>query len=655
MCGISGLFSPSQPLEKHTCIQFIDALTHRGPDGRGTYFSPDNSLFLGHRRLKILDLSDAGMQPMHSFNGRYVIVFNGEIYNFLELRNELSQKGYSFRSQSDTEVILAAFHEWGESCQFKFNGMWAFAIWDTQEKSLFLSRDRFGVKPLYICQKGGYFAFASEIKAFGALPFVSLELNEQRIADTIEDPLNLEPTSETLFEGIQKLPAGCCLTLSRSGVKNVRQWWNTLSHLGESPRTEEQQVQTFRELFFDACSVRMRSDVAIGTALSGGLDSSSILCSIFQMSQKGHVRWPDSWQKSFTAVFPNSSHDELNYAKIASQHTNADSFFSTISSGDLIRHLDDTLYSMEDLFDPPIGPWLLYREYRKQGVIISIDGHGADELLCGYHHQMERACLESLFPYPRLGRVKTLWPLMKQMYALSADQKSSDLLLKLVKNGAQTLFQGSFLYPVLKQLYWAQMKKQTGYGRYGWLQRKPVGHNFAAERIQSTPEFKQLSSLNQLLYLDFHCRTLPTILRNFDRCSMAHGIEIRAPFMDWRLVTYAFSLPSTAKVGPLGSKSILRKAMDGVLPEEIRLRKSKIGFAGPVNQWIVNDLRPFILDSIYSRQFQESSIWDGPKIARDVETMIASKDYVSLRKVWEFVIADRLQTVFRKKQIAVGV
>jgi len=654
MCGISGLFSTSKKLVPSECIQFIDALAHRGPDGRGTYFDPDCNLFLGHRRLKILDLSDAGIQPMHSADGRYIVVFNGEIYNFLELKNELSQKGYSFRSQSDTEVILAAFHEWGEECQLKFNGMWAFAIWDTREKTLFLSRDRFGVKPLYICQKNGYFAFASEIKAFGALPFISLELNDQRIADTIEDPLCLEPTSETIFEGIQKIPPGCSLTLSRNGVKNIRRWWNTLSHLVEPPESEEQRINTFRDLFFDACSVRMRSDVSIGTALSGGLDSSSILSSIFRLSQTSHLRWPDSWQKSFTAVFPNSSHDELAYAQIASRQTKADSFFYPITSDDLIRHLDDAMYSIEDVFDPPIGPWLLYREYRKQGVTISIDGHGADELLCGYHHQFERACLESMFPFPRIGRVRTLWPLMKQMHAMSSDQKTSDILLKLMKNGAQTFFHGSFLYPALKKLYWGRMGDESGHGRYGWLQLKPASYDFAFERAQSSKEFKRLSSLNQLLYLDFHYRTLPTILRNFDRCSMAHGVEIRAPFMDWRLVTYAFSLPSTAKVGAMGSKSILRKAMQGILPEEIRLRKSKIGFAGPLNQWITNDLRPYILDVVHSRQFQESSIWDGPKIARDLEKMIALKDYVSLRKVWEFVLADRLKTVFRKQRVLSG-
>ncbi|HEY4254955.1 MAG TPA: asparagine synthase (glutamine-hydrolyzing), partial [Chlamydiales bacterium] len=449
MCGISGLFCSNKKLEKADCINFIDAIAHRGPDGRGSYFDSDNNLFLGHRRLKILDLSEAGAQPMHSLNGRYVIVFNGEIYNFLELKEELIQKGYSFRSQSDTEVILAAFHEWGEGCQLKFNGMWAFAIWDTSNKTLFLSRDRFGVKPLYFYQKEGWFAFASEIKAFGALPFVSLEPSDQKVADTIEDPLCLEPTSETLFQDIQKLPAGCFLTLSQDGVRNIKRWWNTLSHLPNPPSSSEEQVQKFRELFFDACSVRMRSDVAIGTALSGGLDSSSILSSIFSLSQNSNARWPDSWQKSFTAVFPNSSHDELEYAKIASNHVKANSFFFPITSADLVKHLESALYSIEDVFDPPIGPWLLYREYRKQGVTISIDGHGADELLCGYHHQFERALLDSLFPYPKLSRTKNLWSLMKQMYSMNSDRKGTDLLLKLMKNGAQSLFQGSGFYQTL--------------------------------------------------------------------------------------------------------------------------------------------------------------------------------------------------------------
>jgi len=650
MCGIAGILS-SVIVDTSDCIRFIDALYHRGPDGRGVYFEKENGLFLGHRALRILDLSETGKQPMHSADGRYVIVFNGEIYNFLELKEELKSKGHSFRSQSDTEVILNAYKEWKEDCQQKFNGMWAFAIWDTREKKLFLSRDRFGVKPLYIYQKNGIFAFASEIKAFQALSFIDLSFDLQKVADTIEDPLLLEPSEETIYQNIRKIPAGHCLTITSERCAPSRPWWNTLSHIDPITKNWEEEVGRFRELFFDACAIRMRSDVSIGTALSGGLDSSSILCSIFQLGKNTHQRWPDSWQKSFTAVFPNSSHDELEYAQAASEATQSQSFYHTITPQDLMDGLDQALYSIEDIFDPPIGPWLLYREYRKRQVTISIDGHGADELLCGYHHQFERAFLESFFPYPQIGRLKNLWPLMTQMYAVHSDRKTPEMMIRLAKTGLQSLFQNSnsFPYQALKKIYWGKFSESAGFGRYGWLNLQPSSFNPVISALHKTKEFKNLSYLNQILYLDFHCRTLPSILRNFDRCSMAHGVEIRAPFMDWRLVSLAFSLPSEAKVGVLGSKNILRASMEGILPEKIRLRKSKIGFASPLNQWIANHLKEYILDIVRGRSFQESTIWNGPKISADLEQALEKKDFFAFRKAWEFILADKLMASFKNK------
>lgn len=642
MCGIAGVISQDKRFSEEECIRFINSLAHRGPDGRGVFFDCHSNLFLGHRRLKILDLTDAGKQPMFSQDGRYAIVFNGEIYNFLELREGLSKKGYSFVSDSDTEVILAAYAEWKEDCQFKFNGMWAFAIWDVREKSLFLSRDRFGVKPLYFRLKQRTFEFASEIKAFHELSF-----NEQSIADAIEDPLGIEPTSGTLFHDVQKVPAGCCLSYSFEGILKLRRWWNTLSHLVDVPDSMESQAERFRHLFFDACSIRMRSDVPIGTALSGGLDSSSILCSISSMNKTSHQRWPDLWQKSFTAVFPNSAHEELEYAKLVVNHTNADARFISIQSSDFIEHFEDCLYSTEDIFDPPIGPWLLYRAYRKEGTVISIDGHGADELLCGYPHQFERALLETIFPFPNWVKFRRLWPLMKQMHP--EKEHGSKLVFKLLKQTCQSAFfdQKSAAYQFIKNLYWGRFSNQAGFGRYGWLQIKPKVHASATNELGVSREFKRLSLLNQGLYLDFHFRTLPSILRNFDRCSMAHGIEIRAPFMDWRIVTQAFSLPTQSKAGELGSKHLLRLAMKGILPEEIRLRKSKIGFASPLAQWIAGDLKHYIMESVLSRSFQASSIWNGPKIARDAERFMQERDFTGLRRVWEFVIADRLMHVFK--------
>lgn len=644
MCGIAGIISFNKPLDSKDCLSFIHSLRHRGPDGCGTYFDKKKQIFLGHQRLKILDVTEAGKQPMFSQDGRYVIVYNGEIYNFLEIKEELACKGYSFVSQSDTEVLLAAYVEWGEACQLKLNGMWAFAIFDTVGETLFLSRDRFGVKPLYFCLRDQKLSFASEIKAFDDLDF-----DLQKVADVIEHPLCLEPTSETIFKGIKKILPGTQATFSREAHFIVKKWWHTLDHVPDVSYSDTEWVERFRSLFLDSCRIRMRSDVPIGTALSGGLDSSSVLCSLAHLGVEAQKRWPFSWRKSFTAVFPHSTYDELEFAKISAQSAQAEAAFLHVQSSDLIRHLDDCIYSMEDIFDPPIGPWLLYRMYREHGIAISMDGHGADELFCGYHHQVEKACL-SLFATPlRWHSLPSFWKQLKEMGSVEEDGLFLQLGKRLLKQAIQSTVgdQSRLIYRIMKRIYRSQYINQGGYGRYGWLRIPPQFHNSMMQELHSLAQFQKLSFLNRELYQDFHCRMLPVILRNFDRCSMAHGVEIRAPFMDWRVVTHAFAMPAHLKMGSLGSKSILRAAMKGILPEPVRLRKSKIGFASPLSTWMEGDLKEYIMDVVSSRSFGESVIWNGSKIAGFAERSIQEKRYQSLKQVWEFVVADRLMHVFK--------
>lgn len=305
MCGIVGIWHfNNQSLSQSKLRTFTDSLQHRGPDGSGYYTDPETPLGLGHRRLSILDLSDSGKQPMTYAQGRYQMTYNGEVFNFLELRQELESLGYQFVSETDTEVILAAYHQWGQDCLLKMNGMWGLAIWDTQKRELFLARDRFGIKPLYYLHiPQQIFAFASETIAFRHLEDHHLQTHPQHLQLNLQNIEALEGTGHTIYQNIFQLLPGHYLKISPNQEIQQKRWWNTQEHLPQIPTSYEQQVQQFTQIFQDACKIRMRSDVPLASALSGGLDSSSVYCTLHQLMQDQSLlsRVPDNWQKAYVA------------------------------------------------------------------------------------------------------------------------------------------------------------------------------------------------------------------------------------------------------------------------------------------------------------------------------------------------------------------
>jgi len=393
VCGIAGIWQlDGRHVEHATIERFIAALAHRGPDGQGVLIDDAGRLALAHRRLAILDLSAAAAQPMRSASGRYDITYNGEIYNFLELRTELESVGFRFRTEGDTEVILAAFERWGPDCLPRFNGMWSFAIWDLRDRSLFLARDRFGVKPLYVLVEPRRFAFASELKAFLHLDGFEAVADP----DALAARLAADFSGHVLLHGVDCVPPGHSLTVTPEGT-NGRRWWNTLDHLRSVPRDLATQAEEFRELLFDACRLRMRSDVPAATSLSGGLDSSSVLCALAAAQQRaGTNRQAPAWQRAFIAGFPGTSQDETMYATLAAERAGATPVVRQFSGNDFRTHIDAYLYQFEEiggLFG--IATWALYREMRRAGVIVSLEGHGGDELLGGYGLHVLLALLRS--------------------------------------------------------------------------------------------------------------------------------------------------------------------------------------------------------------------------------------------------------------------
>ncbi|HTO94438.1 MAG TPA: asparagine synthase (glutamine-hydrolyzing) [Bacteroidota bacterium] len=532
MCGIAGIVDPSGAASPLDLRAMTDLLAHRGPDGGD--MRADGGTALGHRRLAILDLSDAGKCPMRYVDpagGAYTITFNGEIYNFLELRRELEGLGHRFRSASDTEVVLASYAEWGDEALLKFNGMWAFAIRDEGRNELFLARDRFGVKPLYY-HANGRIVFASEMKAFTALPGFRVQMNEplvRRILGASEPWEGM--TDETMMAGVRSLPAGHSMRVASDGRFSVRKWWETRDHLPGVPVRYEEQVEEFRRLFLDAVRIRMRSDVPLGSSLSGGLDSSSVASAMAWLHRAGTdalERSPADWQKAFVAVFPGSRLDERAWAEAVAPAIGADVRYSAFDPQEAVRTLQDAAWAVEYVHGILASPvWGIYREMRRSGVVVTLDGHGADELLGGYA---------------------------------------------------------------------------------GYLD-VPV------------------DELNGRLYSDVHRTMLPSILRNYDRCSMAHGVEVRMPLLDWRLVTFAFSLPPAAKIGGGFTKRILRDAVQGILAEPVRTRRSKIGFNAPLIEWFNGPMRDVALRLFEHPFWNDNPFWNGKVAARDLKRRMGAGDW----------------------------
>lgn len=588
MCGIFGHlgYLPEQVAKDCT-----DTMAHRGPDGSGIWHTP--GITLGHRRLSILDLSEHASQPMHSSNGRFTITFNGEIYNFLELRGELEAKGYCFSSTSDTEVILAAFDAWGESCQDRFNGMWAFAIWDAHNKSLFFSRDRFGKKPFfYAYLPGGGFAFASEMKAlFPLLTEVRANIGLVKDASRL---FQYETTDECVIEGIKRFPAGHCGWL-RNGHLEIRRWWCTLDHIPAVPERYEEQVEQFRELFLDACRIRMRSDVPLGTALSGGLDSSATISCMAHIASHGKTsRMGESWQHAFVASFPGTPLDETRYARMVTDHLGIESTVIEIDPLKELSNLGHFLYLFEDLYiSSPIPFMQTYQSVKAHGVSVTLDGHGADELFGGYTFDYLHALDDAGLNFHYVSDILDAYS-----HASVDDPQNPALPPKAI------LF-----------AKW-HARKLLGRLRRG---RQPVIH----EDVRH-PKFKELDNLNRKLYLSTHATVLPTLLRNYDRYSMANGVEIRMPFMDHRIVSFAFGLPWRSKIRNGFSKAIIRDALADFMPHEIAYRKTKIGFHSPMVDWMKGPLKQFMLDTVSSRSFRECQLIDPVSLETDIRNTIAN-------------------------------
>jgi asparagine synthase (glutamine-hydrolysing) len=588
MCGIAGIVS-RYPANLMALDGMISAQSHRGPDGSGVWSSPDARIAIGHRRLAIIDLSDNASQPMQDVSGRCVITYNGEIYNYLEIRNELILSGAVFRSQSDTEVILEAYKCWGTDCLSHLNGMFAFALYDQRENKLFCTRDRYGEKPFLYSFGKDFFAFASEYKALLQHPEIPLDCDEWRLVRAAHNPsTGLDADRQTVFNAVQQLLPGEAMEVDVHTLKH-RSWRYWQIEPGPLREDEDERAifEEFRDLLIDSVRLRLRSDVPVGSCLSGGLDSSAIVCIVRRLLGE------DPRYHTFTGRFPGTPADEWQYAREVINATKVESHVVEPTVKRFMADLPEFTWHNE----LPVGSssqfaqWCVFRLAKEQGITVLLDGQGADEGLGGYEQYFAHY-VQSLRNRGEAKRLSKELSLIHERYPLALNPPVRAMRERL---------------PFTLR-YWLSNCFSIGTNLLYGL-RPEVARRIAAEN--ELPRKPGLHALANALEQDSFGRYLTTLLRYGDRNSMAHSREVRLPFCDHRIAEFVFRLPPHLLMGEVQTKRLLRESMRGILPDSIRKRWNKQGFRPPQDLWFQS--KPFfelVRDTLGSSVFRQTGYWN---------------------------------------------
>ena len=617
MCGISGIYHLNrEAIDLNELQSFTDSMLHRGPDASGYELLDQSTLGLGQRRLSILDLSASGKQPMYYADARFCITYNGEVFNFLSIREELKSFGHSFKSDSDTEVILAAYMQWGPLCLKKFNGMWAMAIWDDLNKELFLARDRFGIKPLYyVNEEGKRFMFASETRAFKFLKSYTRRHNQQLLNLNLVDPYAIEGLGYTIFDNILQLLPGHFMIVKRGEKAVQTRWWDIRECSVEVPKTFEEQAEKFYEIFRDACRLRLISDVPVGTALSGGLDSTAVYSTVYDIMQHESLgRVNKDAQRAFTATFSGLQHDEKEYAALAAAYTGGPITYLESDAYHLAEKVERDTELCDFINNAPISSIAsVYEGMRKNGIIVSMDGHGVDEMLYGYRDMVYALYNDALWN----GSISDLSEYESVLTELYHHSQRDEVKSRFTRQSNEKKLRESSLKFKLKKVI---------KGRDDSKEYLPT--NLPA--LSNQPyDFSSKSLGDRMVYNEFFQHTLPALLRNFDRAGMINSVEIRMPFMDWRLVAYTFALPISSKIGEGYTKRVVREAMKGRMEESLRTRTYKVGIGSPVEHWLNGSLKSWALDTI-----------DDKLIKAEAELALKNGDQWSakqVRDIWQSI------------------
>ncbi|MHC1706170.1 MAG: asparagine synthase (glutamine-hydrolyzing) [Bacteroidales bacterium] len=565
MCGIAGIIHFDGNRADPALLQkMTDLLRHRGPDGEGHWFNTEGSIGLGHRRLAIIDLSPKAAQPM-IYEDRFVITLNGEIYNYIELRENLQKKGYTFRTNSDTEVLLAMYMEHGLNCLAFLDGMFAFVIYDKLEKTIFCARDRFGEKPFYYSFKQGHsFVFASEIKAILAsgVPFrENYRMIYYFLAyQVVENPFSKE---ETFLEDVYSLEPAHYLLIDNKGRMNKNRYWDLKLDNGTYCPDPSKAAESVQEMFKESVNRRLRSDVSVGSSLSGGLDSSITVYSIYHQLNGGN----SPSQKTFSARFDDPEKDEGRFIKKITDSIPLDSYETWVTGDHFRLDYDKIIWHQEEPIGgaSPVAQWEVMKLAANEKVTVLLDGQGADEVFAGYHHYL-RPFLTELF--------------LKDKNTFKDQKKAYELL-----HGTELKLGNAFLLEarIPDLMRWiGKCRRATGTPSY----LNDLHPDFLSSFKRIDPPFNAFTDLNQTLRYSTMIYGLGKLLKLADRNAMAFGREVRLPYLYHPLVEYLFSLPPTYKIRDGWTKWILRRAFEDIVPEEIIWRKDKMGYEPPIEKWM---------------------------------------------------------------------
>lgn len=629
MCGILGVMSAIPGgLTNISLASGLAAMRYRGPDASGEWGEKD--IRLGHVRLSILDLSPAGAQPMLTPSGRYVISFNGEIYNFPSIRDELERLGEHFSGHSDTEVLLRAFERFGsEACLQRLNGMFAFAIYDRQEESLFLARDRLGVKPLVYAESAGRFTFASEISALLA---VSSDIDRRPDYLALDHYLAYQyiPAPMTAFASIRKLPPGHCAWVKRGRIQRIQHWWSVPAESDKSNMTYADACEQVRSLVLDATRVRMISDVPLGAFLSGGIDSSIVVAAMARQSAAPI--------KTFSIGFEDDRFNELPYAKEVASHLGTDHHELIVKADcaaiipKLVRHFG------EPHADSSALPTYAVSEFTRRHVTVALTGDGGDEPFAGYRRFYHASTMNRMERHGLLGA----WRMARRLTAS-------------LENGVRRA-KGRPIQPFPasradQALFMREAERYKHLLAYFTDAERMVIFRQASRDEQSTQIFRDLLAkaanldpVNRYLFVDLQTYLPDDVLAKVDICSMANSLECRSPLLDYRLIEFAMGLPGNFKLGfPHRHKSLLKDAFAGWLPNGF-LERKKMGFSAPVGRWLKNELAPMLRERLCSGG--ELDAWvDRQTVEKMVEMHIAGEGSFT-KQLWSLLILAEWKTAF---------
>ncbi|PID56442.1 asparagine synthase (glutamine-hydrolyzing) [candidate division KSB3 bacterium] len=618
MCGICGIVQSHDTfsVRRETLQRMNDVISHRGPDDEGFYI--DQKVGLAMRRLSIIDLA-GGHQPIHNKDKTLHIVFNGEIYNFQELRHKLEKSGYRFVTNSDTETILHGYKEYGIEVLRHLRGMFGFAIWDSREDTLFLARDRPGIKPLHYYQDNEKFLFGSEIKSILQCENVPREVN----LDALDRFLTFEYvfSPETIFQHIHKLPPGHFLLL-KNGEIRIEQYWDNLPKLGQE-HSEDDYAAHLAEVLEEATRLRMISDVPLGALLSGGIDSSTIVAYMAKHSARP--------VKTFSIGFEEQSYNELDYARTVSEHFKTE-HHEFIIKPDAVDLVDRLVRNLDEPFgDFSIFPTYLVSKMAREHVTVVLSGDGGDELFAGYDTYIADRVARSCQKLPSILRKRAI-PAFVNSIPPSPKKKG-------FANRAKRFVEGTMLSPDFMHTRWMtflqdQEKRQLYTGALLDSFENGNSHKYILEYFQRSSSAE--TPLAQQGYVDIKTYMTDDILVKVDRMSMATSLETRVPFLDHHVMEYAATIPTRLKLKGLTTKYILKKAVNGLLPDKI-LTRGKEGFSIPIKNWLGHELRPLLLETLSEKRIAQRGYFQPAYVRQLVQEHLDGKENHSHR-LWALMM-----------------